>query len=72
MKEFLSSSKGSNVLGVVLAIVIFVILNAIFGLGGAIWGAIFGAIAGVVGFGAAGALRVALAPKEDSTREDSQ
>ena len=56
MKEFLSSSKGSNIVGVILFLVVFLILNVFFQLGGAIGGA----IAGVIGFGAAGAIKIAL------------
>ena len=56
MKEFLSSSKCSNIVGIVLFLVVFLILNVFFQLGGAIGGA----IAGLVGFGAAGAIKIAL------------
>ena len=65
MKEFICSSKGNTVIGVVLAVIVFIALNFVFGLGGAIGGAISGA----VGFGIATVLKLVLKPAEKPTEK---
>jgi len=67
MRNFVISSKGNTVLGVILAIIIFVILGATIGLGGAIGGA----IAGAGGFGLAAVIKSALTKGEEATEEEA-
>jgi len=66
MKNFVTSSKGNTVLGVILAIIVFVLLGATIGLGGAIGGA----IAGVVGFGLAALIKSSLTKDEKENGEE--
>ena len=67
MKDFLISSKGNTILGIVLVIIIFIVMGLI-GLG--FGGILQGAIAGAIGFGLAAVIKSALIKGESAKKDD--